>query len=68
MKQPKYHEDLFVNVAFNNYLDFRKNLGPVAYSAAADSLLEEEQRNELRVLVSKYKAGELKELDEELDE
>lgn len=57
----KYHEDLFVNVAFNNYLDFRKNLGPVAYSAAADSLLEEEQRNELRILVSKYEVGELEE-------
>ena len=64
MKQSKYHKDLFVNVAFNNYLDFRKHLGPVAYSAAADSLLEEEQKNELRILISKYEAGELKELEE----
>lgn len=64
MTQPKYSKDLFVNTAFNNYLDFRKKLGPLAYSAAADILLEEEQKNELRILVSKYETGELKELEE----
>lgn len=64
MRQSKYSEDLFVNIAFNNYLDFRKTIGPMAYSAAADSLLEEGQKNELRILVSKYETGELKELEQ----
>lgn len=64
MMGKKYHEDIFVNLAMNNYLDFRKNLGPLAFPAAADILLEEEQKNELRILVQKHERGELKELEE----
>ena len=64
MINKKYHENLFVNVAFNNYLDFRKDIGPLAYPVEADALLKEEDKNELRILVQKYERGELKELKE----
>lgn len=55
----KYHEDVFVSNAFSNYLSFRTSLGPLAFQAAADSLLETEQRNELSKLVEKYERGDL---------
>jgi len=56
----RYHDDTFVNKAFEEFLANVDVLGPLAFSRASNKLFSRKRKKQFSKLVADYENGEVK--------